>query len=237
MSHQRSFSIKSSISLFAASIAILFMVSSCGGSSSPTEPEAAPNPIGDTTGTGSTSNAGGSGGTGDGGTEDGGTSSGTLAIQMIDDPTEEICELYVYIRDIRVKPDQESPILLGTDIGLYELLALQDGPPASLGEWVVDGGLYQFIEILLDEDLSYVVEKDPLDPGTSDAPNCLKTTSALQIPSEKVKVNGGPFTVAAETMITIDFDAEKSLKRKGSSKNPKGWQLKPTVSIVGVEQE
>jgi hypothetical protein len=223
------------------SLAVVFMLSSCGGSSSPTEPEAATNPVGGAVG-GSSSNTGTGGGTGDGGGSGSGggsgTSSGTLAIQMIDAPTAEICEIWVYIRDIRVKPDEESPILLGTGIGLYELLALQEGPAAPLGEWVVDGGLYQFIEILLDEDQSYVVERDQDDPGDDDAPNCLTTTpSDLQIPSEKFKVNGGPFTVTTETTVTIDFDAKRSLKRKGSTNNPKGWMLNPKVSIVDVDAD
>ena len=159
----------------------------------------------------------------------------TLAINMVDDPTEEICELWVYIRDIRVKPDGQPPMLLGTDIGDYELLELQDGPAAPLGKWVVDGGTYQFIEILLDESLSSVIE---VNPDYVDDPTllpCLETPTALQIPSAKFKVNGGPFTVNSDTTVTIDFDAKNSLKRKGGSQNPKGWQLKPKVSIVGVD--
>lgn len=239
MTHRIPLSLLKSFAGVATSLAFLFILSSCGGSSSPTEPESAANPVGGAVG-GGTSNTGTGGGTGDGGGSgggnggDAGTSSGTLAIQMIDDPTDEICEIWVYIQDIRVKPDEESPVLLGTGIGLYELLALQDGPAAPLGEWVVDGGLYQFIEILLDEDQSYVVERDPDDPGDPETPNCLTEPSDLQIPSEKFKVNGGPFTVTSETTVTIDFDAKRSLKRKGSANNPKGWMLNPKVSIVDV---
>ncbi len=205
----------------------------CSDSASPTEPVADSNPA---PGSGD-SNAGDSDDSGGSDSGDGSATSGTLAIQMIDDPTDDICELWVYIQDLRVKPDGDSPILLGSEIGAYELLALQEGPPAPLGEWVVEGGLYQFIEILLDESQSHVIEKDPDDPGDAENPNCLTTTTPLQIPSAKFKVNGGPFTVGPETRITIDFDAKNSLKRKGSANNPKGWQLKPKVSIVDVEQE
>jgi hypothetical protein len=162
------------------------------------------------------------------------SSSGTLHIRMIDAPTDEICELHVFIADLRVKPDGEPPLLLGTALGDFDLLALQDGPPAVLGEFPVEQGRYQFIEILLDESRSFVIEKE--DPFDEENMNCLETESSLQVPSAKFKVNGGPFDVDEQTTITIDFDARKSLKKKGgNSAAAKGWQLKPVVSITSVE--
>ena len=149
MYQARTTSILKPISFLVASVAILIFVGNCGGSGSPTEPEAASSTVDSGTGGGSNNSSGSGSGSGGGNPGDGGTTSGKLAIQMIDDPTEEICQLWVYIRDIRVKPDQEPPILLGTGIGLYELLALQEGPPAPLGDWEVDEGTYQFIEMLL----------------------------------------------------------------------------------------
>lgn len=191
----------------AICLVLVLSLGSCSGSSSPTEPG------------------------------DGGNTTGTLAINMIDDPTDEVCELWIYIQDIRVKPDGQTPMLLGNDIGGWDLLSLQQGVEAQLGTWVVDPGVYQFIELLLDESRSYVIEVDLDDPGAPENPNCLATPSALQVPSQKFKVNGGPFSVTAETTVTIDFDAKRSLKRKGSSNNPQGWQLNPKVSIVAVDEE
>jgi len=49
-------------------------------------------------------------------------------------------------------------------------------------------------------------------------------------------VAGGPFNVDGNTTITIDFDADKSLGRKGgNSGGDKGWTLKPDVAITSVE--
>lgn len=167
-----------------------------------------------------------------------GSGEGTLAINMIDEPTDEVCELWVYIQDLRVKPDGQPPVLLGNEIGVWDLLSLVQGVEAPLGTWGVDPGVYQFIEILLDESRSYVIERNLDDPGTDDAPNCFDDIQTpLQTPSKKFKVNGGPFNVSSVTRVTIDFDAKKSLKRKGSPNNPKGWQLKPKVSIVEVEEK
>ena len=211
---------------------ILVVVAGCSGSGpSPTEPIADASNGSDTGG----SDNSGDGGSGNDG--DGGATGATLSIDMIDDPTEDICELWVYIKDIRVKPDEESPVLLGNEIGGWDLLSLQHGNVAPLGTWEVEAGLYQFIEILLDESLSYVIEVNPDHDDDTTLPPCLETQTPLQIPSEKFKVNGGPFSVDSPTTVTIDFDAKRSLKRKGSPNNPQGWQLNPKVSIVDVEVE
>jgi hypothetical protein len=229
----------SSWAALLTAVVLIVSVASCSGSSpSPTEP------IGDVpngSNTGGTSNTGdgGSGGSGNNGGDgsDGGTTAATLAIDMIDDPTEDICELWVYIEDLRVKPDEESPVLLGNEIGAWDLLSLQNGNVAPLGTWEVEAGVYQFIEMLLDESLSFVIEVNPDFADDSSLPPCLDTQTPLQIPSEKFKVNGGPFSVDGQTTVTIDFDAKNSLKRRGSPNNPQGWQLKPKVSIVDVEVE
>jgi hypothetical protein len=194
--------------------ALVLSVTSCNGSgSSPTDP------AGDATGGGSNVIS---------------TSSGTLELLMIDAPTDEICELHVFIKDLRIKPNGKPQMLLGTEIGAFDLLALQDGPPAVLGSFSLAQDQYQFIEILLEESMSYVIEKeDPTNPANL---NCLLTRSDLQIPSAQIKVAGGPFPVDANTTITIDFDAHKSLKKKGgNSGSNKGWQLKPDVSISNVQ--
>ncbi len=197
----------------------------CSDSSSPTEP------VADNTAAG--------GGTGDSGSSDGSDDSddttdtdvtgGSLQISMTDAPTEEICQLVVFIEDLRVKKDGSPAQILGAvnGIGAYDLLQLQD-TQVILGNFDVEAGLYQFIEMLLDESQSYVIEK--IDP-TSDIilGNCEEDESPLKIPSAKFKINGGPFEVDEHTEVLIDFDAKNSLKSTG---NGKTWQLKPDVSIA-----
>lgn len=169
--------------------------------------------------------------TGDGG--ESGAVPGTLTLRMTDEPTDEICELHVFIADIRIKPDGSPQMLLGTEIGDFDLLTLQDGQTALLGTFSVEQGRYQFIELLLDQGRSHVVEKE--DPADPDNLNCLETQSPLQVPSGKFKVNGGPFDVDENTQVTIDFDARKSLRKKGgNSEGDKGWRLVPDVSITQV---
>ena len=186
---------------------------------------------------GSNNGDGDGGGSSDSGNDPGSSGTngqpGSLTINLTDLPTDEICQLWVYFAELRIKPDGGPPefVLPGFFGQAWDLLTLRNGAEEEMGEFDIEQGKYQFIEILLDESQSRVVEKDPdydCDSGT------VGETVALQIPSQKFKVRGNPFTVDSATEITIDFDADESLKRKGSEKNPKGWQLSPSVSIVRV---
>ena len=203
--------------LLAVAVTVLAL-GGCGGDGdgvSPTEPTASSDEGGDA---------------GAGGGQETASARGVLRILMIDAPTDEICELHVYIQDLRVKPDGMPQKLLGTELGDFDLLALQDAPPAVLGDFPVDQGRYQFLEILLDQGRSYVVEKEAA--SGEDEGGCRAEQSELQVPSSKFKVNGGPFDVDESTTVTIDFDAEKSLRRKGgNSSQYKVWHLYPEVSM------
>jgi hypothetical protein len=214
-------------------LAGLLVLACSSDSSSPTEP------VADTTGSGT--------GSGDSGSSDSSDSSddssdstdtevteGSLQISMTDAPTDEICHLFVYIAELRIKKDETPPEILGPIDVAYDLLELQNGQEVLLGDFEVPQGLYQFIEMLLDESESYVVEKiDPL--GDIIPENCkdpLLDREPLKIPSAKFKINGGPFEVGDQTEVLIDFDAKNSLKRTG---NGKTYQLKADVSIAEVD--
>ena len=145
-----------------------------------------------------------------------------LSIFLTDAPINDVDELNVYIAELKVKPDGGPVERFASTVGLVDLLTLQNGVTDLLGQDPVEARTYQFIELLLDEDLSYVVE------------TATGEQKPLKIPSEKIKIAGGPFEVLADgtTSVTVDFDAEKSLKKTGNGR----FQLKPFVSIVQVVQ-
>ena len=204
-------------------MAALVVASACGGGAeSPTAPAIAA--TGD--GGGSSGDGGGSGG--------GGTTNpppppppppaaemGRLVIRMTDAPIDDVSQLNVFLEELKIKRDGEPVERFASLVELVDLLALQGGITELLGSEEIEPGRIQFIELHLDQDQSYVVDAvtgEELD---------------LKIPSEKIKIAGGPFDVmeGGETSVLVDFDAEKSLKRTGNGR----YQLKPFVSIVDVE--
>jgi hypothetical protein len=183
------------IAALGAAVSLLVCFVACGGASSPAAPR----------------------------TSTSGDDLGTLEISMQDAPIDDVSELWVFVTGLRVKPDGRPVESLETFAGPYDLLRLRNGISELLVADRVLAGRYQFIEILLDQDQSYVVEV-----ATGER-------RPLQIPSQKVKLNGGPFDVRPDrtTSVLFDFDAERSLKRKGNG----DWQLKPFVSIIQVDDD
>ncbi len=219
-------------SLLIPLAALILIAAGCSGGS-PTSPAAQPSLAdgaggtatggGQTTG-GSQPTGGGSGTpTGGGGDDPAPPGRGTLKLWLTDAPVDEISELQVFVAEIKVKRDGSPVERFASGLGLVDLLTLQDGVTALVGQDEVEAGTYQFIELLLDESQSYVVE---IESGER---------RDLKIPSEKIKVAGGPFEVAADgtTSVTVDFDAEKSLQKTGNGR----YQLKPFVTITAVSLE
>jgi hypothetical protein len=194
------------VTALAAVLLLLLAIAACGGSAgSP----AAPLP---------------SSGAGEGGVvATSGDDLGTLEISMQDAPIDDVSEVWVFVTGLRVKPDGRPVESLETFAGPYDLLRLRNGVSELLVADRVLAGRYQFIEILLDQDQSYVVE------------TATGERRPVQIPSQKVKLAGGPFDVFPDrtTSVLFDFDVERSLKRKGNGE----WQLKPFVSIIRVDDD
>ena len=138
---------------------------------------------------------------------------GTLAVHLTDDPADELSELNVYITGLTVKPDDGPVERIANDIGLVDLLELQDAT-LLLVTAGLEPGSYDHIRVELDQDRSNVVEKDG------------GATKPLQIASQEVKVNGGFVIESGEqTELTLDFDAGASLRRQGNG----GWLLVPVI--------
>lgn len=155
-----------------------------------------------------------------GGSEDSvtGPSPTTLRILLTDAPTDELAEVNVYITGLTVKRSGSPVERISNDVGLVDLLSLRNGLMLLVAAQVEPGN-YEFIRVELDQDQSFVVE---LGSGTE---------LPLQIASEEVKVNGG-FTMPAGgiTSVTLDFDAEASLRKKGNG----NWLLTPIILMVDV---
>lgn len=151
-----------------------------------------------------------------------GAGTGTLSIEMTDAPIDDVAELWVYVSGLNVKPAGGPLVRLRPpemQAGLYDLLDLQDGVSVILFDSAVPADDYEFIEIELDQSQSFLIETAA--PGVE---------VPLQIASGKAKLNGGPFGVRPDgtTTVVFDFDAAKSLKRKGNG----DYLLKPFLQIT-----
>lgn len=145
--------------------------------------------------------------------------SGTmLRVELTDAPTDELAAVNVYISGLKVKPTTGPVERIANDIGPIDLLALRDTSELLVAAQVAPGD-YEFIHVELDEAGSSVV-----DAVTNEE-------LPVKIPNEKIKVLGG-FNVApdATTTVLLDFDADRSLKRRGNGE----WLLEPVILLANA---
>ena len=143
---------------------------------------------------------------------------GTLIVRLTDDPADEVSEINVFISGLTVKPFESPVVRIAQEIGIVDLLTLQDSTQVLTAAGV-EPGSYQFIRVDLDETQSTIVEVGGV-------------TKDLKIPSQEIKVLGG-FEVleGGMTTVTLDFDAAQSLKKRGNGE----WLLQPVILQIGVE--
>ena len=189
-----------SIKMASLGIVLAFLLGGCSSGSSDTS-----------SGGGSSSEVSADGGSSS--VTSSGDSLGTLSIYLTDAPTDEVSEVNVYITGLTVKRSGASVERFSYDVGLIDLLTLQNST-MLMAENKVPAGDYQFIRVELDQSRSNVIDK------------LTGETLPLKIPSEEIKVTGG-FVVPAggATNIVLDFDADKSLVKLGNG----NWLLKPVI--------
>ena len=140
--------------------------------------------------------------------------SGTLAVRLTDAPVADATEVNVHIVGLTVKRNGSAAEKIANDLGTVDLLTLTN-TSMLLATAQVGAGTYEFIQVELAENGSTVV-----DAATGGE-------FPLRIASREIKVLGG-FTVNdnGTTDITLDFDAEASLRHLGNE----GWLLTPVIS-------
>lgn len=143
---------------------------------------------------------------------------GRLAIQLTDAPIQDVTSVNVYIEGLKIKLTGEPEQRIASDVGLVDLLTLQDST-MLLVEATVEAGEYQYIMIELDEDRSNVIIGGAQEFG-------------VRIPSEKIKVFG-PFEVDEDglTTVTLDFDAGESLMQLGNG----AWLMTPIIVMLSAQ--
>ena len=169
------------------------------------------------------------GGGGDSGTS-GGT--GTVNVSLTDSPALEYEHVFVTVEKVRIhrSATAEDSSSGWTDIVLnpakrIDLLDLQNGVLAELGQTALPAGRYEQLRLVLSgaNGANAVVLKGT----TEEIP--LKTPSGQQ---SGIKLVHG-FEVGAGQIVdlVLDFDAARSVVKAGSSGN---WNLKPVITVIPV---
>jgi hypothetical protein len=153
---------------------------------------------------------------------DTGTATGILQITLTDNPLENAKHVYVTIDQIRVHmASEESWKVISERIREVDLLRLKRNPQLIVDK-NLNAGHYNQIR------LSVVSGRVVIDEGGTEM------DYALKIPSGKIKI---PIQLWIKedglTKVTLDFDAEKSVKfHKKGKKNE--FTLRPVIKVVKV---
>lgn len=151
-----------------------------------------------------------------------GTTTGILQIILTDNPLEDAKHVYVTIDQIKLHmASEESWMVVSENPREFDLLRLKRNPHLIVNR-VLNTGHYNQIR------LSVATGKVVIDEGGVEA------EYALKIPSGKIKI---PLQLWIEedgkTQVTLDFDAEKSVKfHKMGKKNE--FILRPVIKVLKV---
>jgi hypothetical protein len=153
---------------------------------------------------------------------DTGTATGSLQIVLTDNPLKNVKHVYVTIDQIWVHiASEDSWKVVSENVREFDLLRLKRNPQLIV-ERQLKVGHYNQIR------LSVVSGRVVVDEGRTNA------VYDLKIPSGKIKI---PIQLWIEegslTKVTLDFDAEKSVKfhKKGKKKS---YTLRPVIKVVNV---
>ncbi len=155
-------------------------------------------------------------GSGSGSQSTTGSGTGSLRLMLTDAPIDDVEKVNIFFTSVTIKPAGKPVEELALDLAVnpVDLLTLQ-GTVTELAGGVVPAGDYQFIHINIDASRSTIVVDGVEKP--------------LQIPSGEIKILGN-FSVGGSetTVLTLDFDAEKSLLLRGNGQ----WLMKPVIFVM-----
>src|SRR5258708_14755996 len=119
-----------------------------------------------------------------------------------------------------------APVDISTTPAQYDLLSLQGGVTAALGNALIPVGDYEQLRLVVDSARITLAGSATFSDGSN--------TRTLQVPSGMqtgIKVTfGGPVHVApGQTILVVDFDASRSFVFTGSGASPTGAPFNPVL--------
>ncbi|MEE9501340.1 MAG: DUF4382 domain-containing protein [Candidatus Aminicenantaceae bacterium] len=180
----------------------------------------------------SSSDTGSTTGSGGGGDSSGETTTtfGSLIIKMKDKPVEDAEHVWVTISNIVVHMADPDEFIEVSDVEQpFDLLALKNNP-VPIVSYNLEAGHYNQIRMDVVEGSIVFLEDDGLG-------FFVEVPYNLKIPSNEIKIPV-QFYIAENdiTEITLDFDAEKSIKVTQQGKKD-SYKLRPVIKVVGVSYQ
>lgn len=155
-------------------------------------------------------------------------SAARLSLRMVDAPFpfELVDSANVTISRVDIQGEATGTTTVLDDTASFNLLDLQNGVSALLGELDVEPDTYTAVYMYVEE--ASIILTDG-------------TTFDLQVPSDRIKVlvNKLVVTEGEDVTLTIDFDVSKSFVVQGNPNTPagiNGFLFKPTVVPAKVER-
>lgn len=157
------------------------------------------------------------------------SSTGTahLRIQLTDAPRVEFDSAVVYISTITLLPVEGDPVVVTDEGGRFDLLDLQNGVTAELGDVDIEPGDYRELRLVVDSAYVGLTPPYEFEDGT--------TERSLKVPSGsssgiKVKLRSTdadslvPYVsiTPGETILVVEFDVYQNFKIQGNPNTPAG---------------
>lgn len=144
---------------------------------------------------------------------------GTLTLQLTDDPIDQLRAVRVAVASISVVPAGGESRTIASDLGSYDLLALERRRE-TIAAVELEPGRYEALMVRLD-------------PAASEIVGPAGSVDSLRLATDVVFVRGGGFRIEpdGETRILLDFDVHESLLA-----TPDGWVMTPIIRIASLSE-
>lgn len=161
------------------------------------------------------------------GTSDDESGSARMQVLLVDGPFpfDLVDEVNVTISRVDIR-DGRNTVTIMNDTRTFDLLELQNGVSAELGDIEIPAGTYKEARLAVED--AFVLMNDG-------------RIFDVKVPSGsvKVKLHGVEVEDGKDVTLTLDFDVGKSFAVQGNARTPagvKGFLLKPTVILKGMKE-
>lgn len=154
---------------------------------------------------------------------------GQLQVRLTDAPDPRIAAAHVWISEVYVigGGDEDGPRYTITDEPQdFDLLDLQDGVTALLGDALIPVGEYTQMRLIVDSARVTLAAGYEFSDGSTSKPLTVPSGSQTGI---KVNFSGPVNVTPGQTVLVVDFDVSRSFNFQGPRNRPNGVHFKPVL--------